>query len=77
MIGDGGSTETINTVTKIIKDVLYVYDCIGSSVNFISTIFNITYDVNGPVSLSGITTQISLNNPESFSLPNTFAPEIV
>ena len=39
-----------------------------------SNLFNITYDVNGPVSLSGITTQISLNDPESFSLPNTFAP---
>jgi len=39
-----------------------------------SNLFNITYNVNGPLSLNGITTQISLNNPESFSLPNTFVP---
>lgn len=39
-----------------------------------SNIFVITYNVNGPVSLNAESTLISLNNPESFTFPNTFVP---
>ncbi len=42
--------------------------------NLPSNTFVITYDINGPINIYAESTQIVLNSPTNFKLPNTFTP---